>query len=183
MTYDIDQRFATRRLDKVLSDYGCSRVDRLPGRYLDVALLYQTPSWLAAMATRLSHESTGRQSTDADRDLLNRMIAMGPEHEKGLRGVLFYLAIEAPRYWWAEMDTYTVGTIGMGSTSTMHKEAKKLHGDDLVRAKSILNEGTLQLRIRAFSHPTLRRICAQREKHRLSEWHELINFVEPFLKL
>jgi hypothetical protein len=81
------------------------------------------------------------------------------------------------------MDTYTVGTIPMGSTSTMHKEAKKLKGMELVEAKSELCEGTLQFRVRAFSHPTLRRIISQRKDHRLPEWHEFCAFAEEIIKL
>jgi hypothetical protein len=108
---------------------------------------------------------------------MERLWSSGDEHAKSLRGHLFYLAIEAPRYWWAEMDTYTIGAIPMGSTSTMFNEAKKLKGDELVRVKSELSEGTLQFRMRAFSEPTLLRIVNQRAKHRLPEWQEFAGFI------
>lgn len=163
------------------------RIDQLPawapalarqrGTYLDLALLHKTPRRLCALASRLSHESWERSTEETDAALMQRLWSSGEEHAKSLRGHLFYLAIEAPRYWWVEMDTYTVGTIPMGSTSTMFNEAKKLKGEDLVRVKSELPEGTLQLRIRAFSEPTLLRIVHQRAKHRLPEWQEFAAFV------
>lgn len=163
--------------------YTGSGYPRRQGAYLDVAGFHETPTWLCAAATRCAFESWGKSTPEADFNLLHRMIDSGPEHEKSLRGKLYFLAIEAPRYWWAEMDTYTVGVIPMGSTSTMHAEANGLTGDELVAVKSALPEGTLQLRIRAFSHPTLRRIIAQRAKHRLPEWREFCAFAQTLLPL
>jgi len=174
----MNNRFQTRRLDA----YNLTG-SRHAGDFLDIALVHETPTHLAAMATRLSHESHALSSPERDVSLLGRMIASGEEHEKGLRGKLYYLMIEAPRYWWVEMDTYTVGVISMGSTSTMHKEAKGLKGAELVAAKSALPEGTLQLRMKAVSHLTLRRIVAQRLHHRLPEWQEFCTFTLPLLDL
>ncbi len=146
--------------------------------HIAVGLMDGTDWRLCAMASRLSHESWHRAEADADRSLLARLVKSGDEHAKSLRWLQYCLAIEAPRYWWQEMDTYTVGMIPMGSTSTMHKEAKRLSGDELVEAKSNLPEGTLQLRIRAFSWPTLRRIIQQRKNHRLPEWQVFCEFAE-----
>lgn len=170
-----------------------TRIDQLPiwaspiirakGAYLDLALLHKTPRRLCALASRLSHESWERSTEDTDFDLLERLANLGEEHAKSLRGHQFYLAIEAPRYWWAEADTYTVGMIPMGSTSTMFNEAKRLKGDELVAVKSALPEGTLQLRIRAFSEPTLLRMARQRAKHRLPEWQEFARFVDSCMHL
>lgn len=153
------------------------------GNYISAALLYETPTHLCALASRLSHESWERSTPDTDRDLLIRLQSQGEEHAKSLRGKLYYLAIEAPRYWWAEMDTYRVGSQPMGSTSTMFKEAKRLKGEELVAAKSTLPEGTLQLRVWAISYQTLRRIIAQRAKHRLPEWQELCPWLEEITQL
>lgn len=155
-----------------------STVFRLKGDYLDITLLHKTPIRICALASRLSHESWDKSSPETDQALLKRLIAAGDEHSKGLRGLIYILAIEAPRYWWVEMDTYTVGVIPMGSTSTMHKEAKKLKGAKLVALKEQLTEGTLQLRIRGFSWHTLRRIIQQRKTHRLPDWQEFCQFAE-----
>ena len=34
----------------------------------------------------------------------------GDEHGKVVRGIMAYAEIDAPRYWWQEMDTYRIGT-------------------------------------------------------------------------
>ncbi len=167
------------------------RIDLLPswadptarrkGCYLDIALLHQTPRRLCALASRLSHESWEKSTEDTDKSLLERLASQGEEHGKSLRGHVLILAIEGPRYWWVEMDAYTVGVIPMGSTSTMYGEAKRLSGEELVRVKSELPEGTLQLRIRAFSEQTLQRIIKQQKNHRLPEWQEFCSFVEHII--
>lgn len=170
------------RIDAARVGYPTWYLSRSTGQYLDVALLFSTPVWLAALASRLSHESCGKAEPERDNALLERLKSSGDEHAKSLRGRQFYLLIEAPRYFWAEMDTYTVGVISMGSTSTMHKEARGAKGEDLVLLKSALTEGTLQCRMKCFSDPALRRIISQRSKHRLPEWQEFCTFAERILR-
>lgn len=149
--------------------------------HIALALLDKTDWRVCALASRLSHESWIRSNDDADAALLGRLIRSGDEHAKSLRWLQFCIAIEAPRYWWAEADTYTVGVTPMGSTSTMHKEARRMSGSELVAVKSALPEGTLQLRIRGFSWHTLRRIIDQRQRHRLPEWHAFCDFATLLL--
>lgn len=173
MKPELDPRF-----DDLLCYRGVNPANVLRGKYLQIALLDSTGPHVCALAARLSHESWSRSAPLADEDLLTRLEKSGDEHAKGLRWLQYCLLIDAPRYWWAEMDTYTVGIIPMGSTSTMHKEAKRLKGDDLVAAKAALPEGTRQLRIRGFSYHALKRIAAQRRKHRLPEWQEFCGFVD-----
>lgn len=153
------------------------------GKYIRAALLFETPTRLCAIASRLSHESWMRSTEESDVDLLYRLEAQGDEHAKAMRGKQYYIAIEAPRYWWAEMDTYRIGTQPMGSTSTMFKEARRLSGDDLVRVKSELKEGTLQLRVWMMSYQAIRRIWAQRAKHRLPEWREIVPWLDEITQL
>jgi hypothetical protein len=167
----MNNRFSTRRIDAYQG-----LLYRAPGTYIDCALVYQTPWRICATASRLSHESHARASEETDRKLLSRLELMGNEHAKSLRGLQFYLLIEAPRYWWAEMDTYTIGVCSLGSTSTMHKEAKGAKGDELVALKSNLSEGTLQLRMKCISYPSLKRMIEQRHDHRLPEWQEFCEF-------
>ena len=57
-----------------------------------------------------------------DMKLAKALIAGGSEHRKFLRQIMVSVDITAPRYWWAEFDTYKVGTTA-NSTSTMHKLA------------------------------------------------------------
>ena len=55
-----------------------------------------------------------------DMELAQRMIGGGPEEAKFLRQIFVSMDIEAPFFWWKEMDTYKVGTVA-NSCSTMHK--------------------------------------------------------------
>ena len=48
------------------------------------------------------------------------MIGRGEEHAKAERLLIAYLQIKAPRYIWAELDTYTVGVTSGSSSSTMY---------------------------------------------------------------
>lgn len=67
---------------------------------------------------------------DADAELMGRLSRSGPSHAKFLRYITVSLDVTAPRYWWAEMDTYKVGTV-RNSCSTMHKvQAKEFERSD-----------------------------------------------------
>lgn len=61
---------------------------------------------------------------DADLALMVRLANAGPDHGKFLRMITVTADILAPRYWWAEYDTYKVGTVA-NSCSTMHGIHKK----------------------------------------------------------
>lgn len=65
-----------------------------------------------------------------DLDLMCRLIRAGSSHRKFLRQIFVSVDITAPRYWFAEFDTYKVGTTA-NSCSTMHKiTAKEFTLDD-----------------------------------------------------
>lgn len=67
---------------------------------------------------------------DNDLALMKRLFEGGVEHRTYLRMIQVWMDIEAPLYWWKEMDRYTVGKNQI-STSTMHKlHAKELTLDD-----------------------------------------------------
>lgn len=61
---------------------------------------------------------------EADMSLMRRLYQAGSDgnhaHRKYLRQICVWMDITAPRYWWAEFDTYKVGTTA-NSCSTMHK--------------------------------------------------------------
>lgn len=59
-----------------------------------------------------------------DRSLMMRLAKAGSEHAKYRRMIVVYADVTAPRYWWAEYDTYKVGTVA-NSCSTMHKITAK----------------------------------------------------------
>ena len=177
----VDNRWTCgRRLDKLPEDM---LLKRLRGRYIDIALVETTSTRFCALASRLSHESWHLASDETDKALLERLIRSGDEHAKGVRGKLYGIFLEAPRFVWAELDTYVVGRTPLGSTSTMHKEAKGLSGDELENFKSRIPEGTLQLRAFYASWHCLRRMLNQRRKHRLPSWAEVCEFIEEITVL
>lgn len=119
---------------------------------------------------------------DKDLKLLSTLVKRGEEHSKCIRGLIVYAEIEAPRFWWAEADTYRIGTERLASESTIHIQGKGLSTEELVKMKSELTEGTIQKRVQMFSYQTLRRIWIQRHNHRLPMWHDFCKWIEslPF---
>jgi hypothetical protein len=59
-----------------------------------------------------------------DFDLMKRLVKSGSDHSKFMRMITVTCDITAPRYWWAETDTYKVGTV-RNSCSTMHTIHKR----------------------------------------------------------
>lgn len=55
----------------------------------------------------------------SDRDLARRLIKAGAPHRKFMRQISVIVDIIAPAYFWAELDTYKVGTV-RDSSSFMH---------------------------------------------------------------
>ena len=121
---------------------------------------------------------------EKDLHLLSTLIKRGDEHAKAIRGLIVYAEINAPRYWWQEMDTYRIGSERLSSASTMHIQGKGLSTEELVAMKDALPEGTMQKRVQMFSYQTLRRIHSQRRNHRLPHWHIFCDWIEnlPFAK-
>lgn len=116
--------------------------------------------------------------------LMSVLVKRGDEHAKVVRGIMVYVEINAPRYWWQEMDTYRVGTDRLSSESTMHIQGKGMSEEELVKMKSELTEGTMQKRVQVFSYQALRRIYIQRRNHRLPQWREFCEWIEslPYAK-
>lgn len=117
-------------------------------------------------------------------DLISKLVKRGDEHAKVLRGVVVWAEINAPRYWWQEMDRYSVGACCLSSESTMHIQGQGLAEDELVEMKENLPEGTMQKRVWMFSYQALRRIYFQRRNHRLPQWRMFCEWIEtlPFAK-
>lgn len=119
---------------------------------------------------------------DKDKELLKTLVKRGDEHAKVLRGVMAWCEINAPRYWWQEMDTYRLGAERLSSESTMHIEGKGMSEEELVKMKEALPEGHMQKRVWMFSYQTLRRIYFQRKDHRLPQWRMFCEWIKtlPF---
>ena len=116
----------------------------------------------------------------------------GNGEDKFLRMIQIWADITAPRFWWAEFDTYKVGTVAL-SESTMHTLGKRpLTPEDfewrlpielidglntyvcancsIETKKRFLPEGFLQRRIVNFSYAVFANMIRQRRNHRLPQW-------------
>lgn len=96
----------------------------------------------------------------ADLDLMKKLAKAGPSHAKYRRFITVTMDVTGPLYWWKEMDTYKVGTVG-NSCSTMHKIAdKEFELEDF--SIEHLYPGTL---------PTFKAILAELNCHRYGYLH------------
>lgn len=109
--------------------------------------------------------------------LMSRLVKNGDEEAKAIRAINATLSIQAPRWWWVEMDTYDVGVIKLCGESTMHTDCKGMMGEELMEYKDNMSQGMLERRDRMFSYQTLRRIYKQRKDHRLDIWREFCDFI------
>ncbi len=122
-------------------------------------------------------------------------------HNKFLESIQVWIDVEATRAYWAEFDTYRVGTTKQ-SESTVHTLSKraptqedfevdtppvmvqafqtvwnhlKEEGMDISVLKNSLPEGFLQRRIVCTNYKQLRNIIAQRRGHRYKWWDVFID--------
>ena len=123
----------------------------------------------------------------------------GNGEDKFLRMLQIWADVTAPRFWWAEFDTYKVGTVAL-SESTMHTLGKRpltpedfetpiepdyldtlnsaLRSDNAIDFnKGMLPEGFLQRRIVNFNYAVFANMLRQRRNHRLPQWHYFLNKV------
>lgn len=119
---------------------------------------------------------------EKDLALLSTLVKRGDEHSKAIRGLIVYAEINAPIYFYRELETYRIGRERLSCNSTMHQQCKSLSGDELVKAKAEMPMGTMQKTVDMFSYQCLRNIVKQREGHRLPEWKVFIDWVKslPF---
>lgn len=119
-----------------------------------------------------------------DLHLLSTLVKRGDEHAKVLRGIMVYAQIDAPIWFYRELETYRIGRERLSSESTMHIDCKGLGGEELERAKDAIPMGHIQRTIDVYSYQCLRRIYVQRRNHRLPMWREFCRWIEglPFAK-
>lgn len=117
-----------------------------------------------------------------DLHLMSTLIKRGDEHSKVVRGIVVYAQIEAPIWFYRELETYKIGRERLSCESTMHCECKGLSGEELEKAKDDIPMGHIQKTVDWYSYQTLRRIYIQRRNHRLPAWHRFCAWIEtlPF---
>ena len=121
---------------------------------------------------------------EKDLHLMSVLVKRGDEHGKVVRGIIVYVEIEAPVWFYRELETYKIGRERLSCESTMHCECKGLSGEELERAKDEISMGHMQKTVDWISYQTLRRIYIQRRNHRLPMWKTFCSWVEslPFAK-
>jgi len=141
--------------------------------------------------------SYGRNPAAMER-VARRLCFLGDGHNKYLESIVVWLDVDAPRYFWQQLDTYRVGMTKQ-SESTMHTiTVRPLEQSDFAHpipeehlehlnrlvdiqdwegVKRDLPESFKQRRIVCVNYMTLQRMVRQRETHRLAEWREFIDAV------
>lgn|SRR5574344_434443 len=117
-----------------------------------------------------------------DLQLLSTLVKRGNEHAKVMRGIIVWAEIEAPIYFYRELETYRIGRERLASESTMHIQCQGLSGEELEKAKEEMLMGTMQKTVDMYSYQCLRNIYFQRKDHRLHIWHKFCSWIEslPF---
>ena len=97
---------------------------------------------------------------------------------------MVWAEIDAPIYFYRELETYRAGRERLSCNSTMHQQCKGLSGDELVKAKAEMPMGTMQKTVDVYSYQCLRNIVKQRHNHRLPEWKVFVDWVRtlPYAK-
>lgn len=73
---------------------------------------------------------------ECDMALMQKLVEGGSEHRKFMRQIHVSVDITAPRYWWSEFDTYSVG-VSKNSESTMHTIKKETLTIDMFTDKCL----------------------------------------------
>lgn len=147
-----------------------------------------------------------------DLNLAKKLVRAGTEHRKFLRQIMVTMDITAPVFWWAEFDTYHIGTT-RNSTSFMHTGTRRnLTVEDFekgtdIECISIVNKkleeyrknkspelfeeiranlpmGYLYLSTVTMNYENVLNMIHQREHHKLSQWRYFCQKLKelPYIK-
>jgi len=155
---------------------------------MEVIILREAGHQEALLGLSLSYD----QPIDRMSDVARKLAGRDNGENKFLESIAVWLDVTAPRYWWAQADTYRVG-VTKQSASTMHTILRRplaqgdferpLPEDTLAKLNALIDarnfddlknqlpEGFLQRRIVCTNYKALRHMIAQRHDHRLREWH------------
>lgn len=144
--------------------------------------------------------------------LARKLVRAGTEHRKFLRQIMVTMDITAPVFWWAEFDTYHIGTT-RNSTSFMHTGTRRnLTIEDFEKGTDIecinlinkkleeyrknkspelfeeiranLPMGYLYLSTVTMNYENVLNMIHQREHHKLSQWRYFCQKLKelPYIK-
>lgn len=124
------------------------------------------------------YTASATQMDPKDLHLMSTLVKRGDEHAKVVRGIMVYAEIEAPIWFYRELETYRIGRERLSCESTMHIECRGLGGEELEKAKDEIPMGHMQRTVDMFSYQCLRRIYFQRRNHRLPMWQAFCKWIE-----
>lgn len=118
-------------------------------------------------------------------------------HNKFLESIMVWVKIDAPLFWYSQLDTYRIGT--KQSTSTMHtllntpftqymfeqpipnmiiNYLEQLRQEKEFKIlRSLLPSSFIQTRLCCYSYKTLRNILHQRKNHKLDQWKYFCSYI------
>lgn len=109
-----------------------------------------------------------------DLSLMKKLINAGTDHRKFLRMINIYTDINAPLYWYKEMDTYKIGTV-TNSCSTMHKIHETSFSFENFSTERLLIEGLIEMKnIVTLLNETREKFIETKDKH---YWYQLIQLL------
>ena len=89
------------------------RMEGLPEALFGIGLSYGiTSGWGGPL-------ELSRDKYEKLKEIASKLCKAGAGEDKFLRQIVYWWDVRAPRYWWAEADTFKVGTVAQ-SESTMH---------------------------------------------------------------
>ncbi|HSW65306.1 MAG TPA: hypothetical protein VLH56_18665 [Dissulfurispiraceae bacterium] len=158
-----------------------------------------------ALRRPMNRNVEAREPDSEDIALGRKLVLRGDDHAKFARLIHVGFTIRAPRYWWIEYSTYSVGAASV-SESTMHRKMSEpfvgsdfedysVPGDylenlnterrmytighsNIALLKGMIPESYLQTRDCCMSYQTLRRVYFARKDHRLPHWQAFAKWIE-----
>lgn len=162
---------------------------------MEVIILHEAGYEQAMKGLGLSYHTLGTRI----REVAQTLALKGGGENKFLESMVVWMDVRAPRYWWAQFDTYRTG-VTKQSESTMHTLLRdKLTQDSFARPidatilcrlehlrqkgrleklKNLLPEGFLQRRVVCANYKTLRNMINQRHNHKLYEWQLFVAIIK-----
>ena len=151
-------------------------------------LLDKTEEWLVSNGTLHMDDKFVELALIGPKDmkLMQTLIKAGPEHRKFMRQIFVSVDITAPLYWWAEFDTYKVGTVA-NSTSKMHTIQNRpitldcFEIDDCCEQLQVFDPPEYDLGVKEWAQDIINFLETLRQKYNRTEdkryWKELIRWL------
>jgi hypothetical protein len=113
-----------------------------------------------------------------DLHLASNLVKAGNDHAKAIRGIIVYAEIKLQVGFMIEFETYRHGVECLSTSSAMHGELAKLHGEELAEQKQADLPDKQYTRILTMSYQALRSMYKARRHHRHPDWKIFCDWIE-----